>query len=51
MDRNEVVRLNEQVVDLATLESRLAALKQADPNVAVVIQSGPAICRCKNSLV
>ena len=38
MDRNEVVRLNEQVVDLATLESRLAALKEADPNVAIVIR-------------
>jgi biopolymer transport protein ExbD len=38
MDRNEVVRLNEEVVDLATLESRLAALKQADPNVAVIIR-------------
>ncbi len=38
MDRNEVVRLNEQVVELAALESRLAALKQADPNVAVIIR-------------
>jgi biopolymer transport protein ExbD len=38
MDRNEVVRLNEEVVDLATLESRLAALKQAEPNVAVIIR-------------
>jgi biopolymer transport protein ExbD len=38
MDRNEVVRLNEQVIDLTTLESRLAALKAADPNVAVVIR-------------
>ncbi len=38
MDRNEVVRLNEEVVDLATLESRLIALKQADPNLAVVIR-------------
>ncbi len=38
IDRNEVVRLNEQVLDLATLEGRLAALKQADPNVAVVIR-------------
>ena len=38
MDRNEVVRLNEQVVDPATLESRLAALKEADPNVAIVIR-------------
>jgi biopolymer transport protein ExbD len=38
MDRNEVVRLNEEVVDLPTLEGRLAALKEADPNVAVVIR-------------
>ena len=38
MDRNEVVRLNEEVVDLVTLESRLAALKQAEPNVAVIIR-------------
>ena len=38
MDRNEVIRLNEQVIDLATLEGRLAALKAADPNVAVVIR-------------
>ncbi|MBA3650145.1 MAG: biopolymer transporter ExbD [Chthoniobacterales bacterium] len=38
IDRNEVVRLNEQVIDMATLEGRLAALKQADPNVAVIIR-------------
>ena len=38
IDRDEVVRLNEQVVDLTTLEGRLNALKQADPNVAVVIR-------------
>ena len=38
MDRNEVVRLNEEVVDLAALESRLVALKQSDPNLAVVIR-------------
>jgi biopolymer transport protein ExbD len=43
MDRNEVVRLNEQVVDLATLESRLAALKRADPNVAIVIRPDRAL--------
>jgi biopolymer transport protein ExbD len=43
MDRNEVVRLNEQVVDLATLESRLAALKEADPNVAIVIRPDRAL--------
>jgi biopolymer transport protein ExbD len=38
IDRNEVVRLNEQVVDLAALESRLAALKEGEPNVAVIIR-------------
>ena len=38
MDRNEVVRLNEAVVDPADLAGRLAALKAADPNVAVVIR-------------
>jgi biopolymer transport protein ExbD len=38
MDRNEVVRLNEEVIDAAALPSRLASLKQADPNVAVVIR-------------
>ncbi|MEO5754938.1 MAG: biopolymer transporter ExbD [Chthoniobacterales bacterium] len=38
IDRNEVVRLNEQVVEPAALESRLAGLKQADPDVAVVIR-------------
>ena len=39
IDRNEVVRLNEEVIEPATLESRLAALKQADANVAVIIRS------------
>ena len=38
MDKNEIVRLNEVVVDPAMLESRLAELKAADPNVAVVIR-------------
>jgi biopolymer transport protein ExbD len=38
IDRNEVVRLNEEVVDPETLESRLATLRAADPNVAVVIR-------------
>ena len=38
MDRNEVVRLNDQVVESAALESRLAALKAEDPEVAVVIR-------------
>jgi biopolymer transport protein ExbD len=38
IDKSEVVRLNDEVVDPATLESRLAALKAADPNIAVVIR-------------
>ncbi len=38
IDRDEVVRLNEEVIDPAKLESRLAALQVADPNVAVVIR-------------
>ena len=38
MDRDEVVRLNEEVIDPATLESHLVALKEADPNLAVVIR-------------
>ena len=38
IDRDEVVRLNEEVIDPATLESRLTALQLADPNVAVVIR-------------
>jgi biopolymer transport protein ExbD len=38
MDRNEVVRLNEEVIESSVLESRLAQLKAADPNVAVVIR-------------
>ena len=38
MDRSEVVRLNEEVVEPAALESRLAALKAANPEVAVVIR-------------
>jgi biopolymer transport protein ExbD len=38
IDRNEVVRLNEQVIEPAMLEGRLAALKQTDPNVAVIIR-------------
>jgi len=38
MDKNEVVRLNDLVIDPAMLESRLAELKAADPNVAIVIR-------------
>ena len=38
MDRNEVVRLNEEVIDPAALPTRLAELKRAVPDVAVVIR-------------
>jgi biopolymer transport protein ExbD len=38
IDRNDVVRLNEEVVELSVLETRLTELKQADPNVAVIIR-------------
>ena len=38
MDRSEVVRLNEEVIEPAALESRLAALKAANPEVAIVIR-------------
>ena len=38
MDRNEVVKLNEEVVDAAALPERLASLKAANPDVAVVIR-------------
>jgi biopolymer transport protein ExbD len=39
IDRNEVVRLNEEVIEPGALEGRLAALKRADTNVAVIIRS------------
>jgi biopolymer transport protein ExbD len=38
IDRNDVVRLNEEVVEPSVLETRLAELKQTDPNVAVIIR-------------
>ncbi|MEP6810112.1 MAG: biopolymer transporter ExbD [Chthoniobacterales bacterium] len=38
IDRNEVLKLNEEPLDAATLESRLVALRQANPEVAVVIR-------------
>ncbi len=38
IDRNEVITLNNDVVDRATLEARLLELKRANPDVAVVIR-------------
>lgn len=38
IDRNEVIRLNNQPVDIGALSWQLADLKQAQPDVAVVIR-------------
>jgi biopolymer transport protein ExbD len=38
IDRNEAIRLNNQVVDLASLGAQLAALKQQNQDLAVVVR-------------
>jgi biopolymer transport protein ExbD len=38
IDRNEAIRLNNQVVDLDSLNAQLAELKRANPDVAIVIR-------------
>ena len=38
IDRNESIRFNNQIVDLATLTAQLAEAKRANPEVAVVIR-------------
>ena len=38
IDRNEAITLNNQVIDLGSLSAQLLALKQANPDVAVVIR-------------
>ena len=38
MDRNDVIKLNKQVVTPADLEAQLAALKAQDPLTAVVVR-------------
>jgi biopolymer transport protein ExbD len=38
IDRDDVMRLNEELVDPATLESRLVALHEEKPDVAVVVR-------------
>jgi biopolymer transport protein ExbD len=38
IDRSETIRFNNQVVDLETLTTQLTELKQANPDVAVVIR-------------
>ena len=38
IDRNEAIRLNNQLVDLSALSARLAEIKRTNPDVAVVIR-------------
>jgi biopolymer transport protein ExbD len=38
IDRNETLRFNNQVMDLETLTTQLIQLKQANPDVAIVIR-------------
>jgi biopolymer transport protein ExbD len=38
IDRSETIRFNNQVIDLKALTARLTELKQANPDVAVVIR-------------
>jgi biopolymer transport protein ExbD len=38
IDRHEIIMLNNRIVDAATLTARLVELKQANPEVAVVIR-------------
>ena len=38
IDRTEAIRLNNQQIDPATLTTRLAELKRANPDVAIVIR-------------
>lgn len=38
IDRNETIRFNNQVVNLETLTTQLIQLKQANPDVAIVIR-------------
>ena len=38
IDKEDVMRLNEEVVDAATLESRLEALHEEKPDVAIVVR-------------
>jgi biopolymer transport protein ExbD len=38
IDKDDVMKLNEEVVDAAALESRLASLREEKPDVAVVVR-------------
>lgn len=38
IDRNDVIRFNNEAIDADTLTARLSALKKANPDVAIVIR-------------
>jgi biopolymer transport protein ExbD len=38
MDRNDIIKLNNQITTLADLETQLAQLKASDPQVSVVVR-------------
>lgn len=38
MDRNDVIKLNNQITSLAELETQLASLKASDPQISVVVR-------------
>jgi biopolymer transport protein ExbD len=38
IDRTDTIRLNNQVIDLETLTTQLVQLKQANPDIAIVIR-------------
>jgi biopolymer transport protein ExbD len=38
IDKDDVMKLNEEVVDAAALESRLVALREEKPDVAIVVR-------------
>src|SRR4029453_1502612 len=38
IDRSDIIRLNDQVIDLGLLTTRLTELKESNPDVAVVIR-------------
>ena len=38
IDRNDTIRFNNQIVDLETLTTQLVQLKQANPDIAIVIR-------------
>lgn len=38
MDRNEVIKLNDEVVTAEDLEARLTALRASDPQISVVVR-------------